>query len=700
MSSSVERVEREIAGRNLRIETGKLAKQADGAVLVTYGDTVVLVTAVAEPPREPLPFLPLTIEYREKQYAAGKFPGGVIKREGRPTTKEILTMRLIDRPLRALFPEGYNEEIQVVATVLSADPDNDPDLLALIGASAAVSISDIPWDGPVGACRMGLKDDEFIINPTYDERDEGELDLVVCASGDTITMMEGEADTIPEDDLMAAISCAHDACREVEEMIRELVQAAGKEKRSFEPQVDNQAALEKMEPAYYDRIARAHRTAEKMKRGAAMDAIKDEAVAQFCDPEDDNALTEDQVKSAFYALEERAMREQILQENTRYDGRGPDDIRPVECEVAALPRTHGSALFTRGETQALVITTLGTVMDEQRVLDPLTEEPPKKFMLHYNFPPYCVGEVRPIRGPKRREIGHGELAEKAFRSVLPDHENFPYTIRLVSDILESNGSSSMATVCGGTLCLMDAGVPIRHPVAGIALGLVKGEEKSVILTDIAGVEDHCGDMDFKVAGSQHGVTAIQMDLKVEGVSLELLSEALDRARQARLQMLRSMLGVLERPRKEVSRYAPVLRLVSIPQDKIGSLIGPGGKTIQKLEEKYECNIEVEDDGTVTISGEDKEKTEAAAEYVGGLGREVKPGDTYKGVVTELKDFGAIVELFPGVDGLCHISELDEGYVDEVQDICHVGDEMTVKVLSVNEKGTRLSRKQALRDSKE
>ena len=691
-------VEREIAGRNLRIETGKLAKQADGAVKVSYGDTVVLVTAVAEPMDKPLPFLPLTIEYREKQYAAGKFPGGVIKREGRPTTKEILTMRLIDRPVRAMFPDGYKQEIQVVATVLSADPENDPDLLALVGASAALSISDIPFEGPIGACRVGLANDEFTINPTYDQRDEGELDMVVCSAGENVIMMEGTANTIPEDDLVTAINLAKDACQEVENLIQDLVDTVGKEKRSFEPPEDTSSVVEKLEPKYYDRLCQAHRTAEKMERGRAMDTLRDEAIEEFCDPEDENAPTKDQIKDAFKSMEKRAMREQILQENTRYDGRGPDEIRDVDCEVSMLPRTHGSAVFTRGETQALVITTLGTVMDEQRVLDPLTEEPAKKFMLHYNFPPYCVGEVWPIRGPKRREIGHGELAEQSLKNVLPDHDKFPYTIRIVSDILESNGSSSMATVCGGTLSLMDAGVPIRHPVAGIAMGLVKGEEKSVVLTDIAGVEDHCGDMDFKIAGSQHGVNAIQMDLKVEGVSVELLEETLHKAREARIKLLRSMLSVLDKPRDEVSRYAPALKLVKIPEDKIGSLIGPGGRTIQGLEEKYECKIEVEDDGTVTISGEDREKAEKAAAYVSGIGTKVEPGQLYDGTVTEIKDFGAIVELAPGVDGLCHISELDEGYVDEVRDICNVGDSMKVKVLSVNDKGTRLSRKAAMRES--
>ena len=691
-------VEREIAGRKLRIETGKLAKQADGAVKVSYGDTVVLVTAVAEPMDKPLPFLPLTIEYREKQYAAGKFPGGVIKREGRPTTKEILTMRLIDRPVRALFPDGYKQEIQVVATVLSADPDNDPDLLALIGASASLSISDIPFEGPIGACRLGLCDDELTVNPTYEQRDEGDLDMVVCSAGDNVIMMEGTADTIPEEDLVTAIDVGKNSCTKVEEIIQELVEKAGKEKRSYEPPEDLSSLLETLESKYYDRLCQAHRTAKKEARDAAMESVRDDAIEELCDPDDENAPTEGQIKDAFQAMEKRAMREQILQENTRYDGRGPDDIRDVDCEVSMLPRTHGSAVFTRGETQALVITTLGTVMDEQRVLDPLTEEPAKKFMLHYNFPPYCVGEVRPIRGPKRREIGHGELAEQALKNVLPDHDKFPYTIRIVSDILESNGSSSMATVCGGTLSLMDAGVPIRHPVAGIAMGLVKDEDKSVILTDIAGVEDHCGDMDFKIAGSQHGVTAIQMDLKVGGVSVELLEKTLQKAREARLKLLRSMLSVIEKPREEVSRYAPALKLVQIPEDEIGSLIGPGGRTIQGLEEKYECKIEVEDDGTVTISGEDREKAEKAAAYVSGIGKEVETGTIYNGTVTEIKDFGAIVELFPGVDGLCHISELDEGYVDKVRDICDVGDEMKVKVLSVNDKGTRLSRKEAMRES--
>ncbi|MEF8788208.1 MAG: polyribonucleotide nucleotidyltransferase, partial [Planctomycetota bacterium] len=501
------RVEKTIAGRELSIESGKLAKQADASALVTYGESVVLATAVAEEKDEVLPFLPLTIEYREKQYAAGQFPGGVIKREGKPTTKETLTMRLIDRPMRALFPDGYRDEIQVVATVLSADEENDPDLLALIGASAALTISDIPFGGPVGACRVGLVENEFVMNPTHEQRDEGELDLVLATSDESIIMMEGEADELPEEDFHAGIKCGRDTATEVEELIRELDQKCGKPTRSYET-VGLDEIPSELEEKYYDRLCEANQTAEKKARHNALDELEDEAIEEFCNPETGEGLDKDTVKDAFDLMEKKATRQQILEERTRYDGRKPDELRDIDCEVATLPRTHGSALFTRGETQALVITTLGTSGDEQRVLDPLVEEPAKKFMLHYNFPPFCVGEVRPIRGPKRREIGHGVLAETALEPVLPDEENFPYTIRLVSDILESNGSSSMASICGGTLSMMDAGVPIRRPVAGVAMGLVQADDDHVMLTDIAGVEDFCGDMDFKVAGTRAGVTAL------------------------------------------------------------------------------------------------------------------------------------------------------------------------------------------------
>jgi len=692
------RVETEIAGRVLRIESGELAKQAHGAVLVTYGETVVLVTVVAEPGREDVGFLPLTVEYREKQYAAGKFPGGIIKREGRPTTKEILTMRLIDRPLRSLFPEGYGEEVQVVATVLSADEENDPDILAGIGAFAAVAISDIPFPDPIGICRVGRDENGFIINPTYAQREEGTLDLVVCASEKAITMVEGSARVIPEDELLAAISFGRGACEQVAGLIRELADRCGKPKRAFEPPTIPESLLDVVTSNYYDRLREIHRTPAKTERTAAIEELTQQAVDELCSPDDENAPAEKDVRAVFRQLEKRALREQILNENVRYDGRGPDELREIKCQVALLPRTHGSALFTRGETQALVITTLGTVADEQRVLDPLTEEPPKKFMLHYNFPPFCVGEVRPIRGPARREIGHGELSEKALEPVLPSPDCFPYTIRIVSDILESNGSSSMATVCGGTLSMMDAGVPIQNPVAGLSMGLVMEGERAVILTDIAGVEDHFGDMDFKIAGTQHGVTAVQLDLKVEGVREEILREALIKSKEARLKVLRQMLSTIQEPRPQVSPRAPVIRRIQISPEKIGTLIGPGGRTIRGLEEKFHCSVWVEDDGTVTVSSERGGKAEEAAQYIERLTQEIEVGKIYKGIVTEIKDFGAIVELSPGVDGLCHISELDEGYVKNVEDICKVGDEILVKVLSCDENRTKLSRKAAMREA--
>ncbi|KPK65677.1 MAG: hypothetical protein AMK73_02295 [Planctomycetes bacterium SM23_32] len=691
------RVEKSIAERTLSIETGELAKQADGAVLVQYGQSAVLATAVAVEDTRDVPFFPLTIEYREKQYAAGQFPGGIIKREGRPTTKEILTCRLIDRPVRPLFPKTYHEDVQVIAWVLSADGENDPDILAINAASAALSVSDIPFLGPIGACRVGLVEDEFIINPSHEQRDKSELDIVVASTADAVCMVEGSAGVLPEEDLVTAIQCAHDANVEIVGLIKEIAERRRKPDRPWEPHVRLDEALRAVEPRYKARIAQAQRMPEKRAGAEAMEAARADAVAELCRPGDEDALGEADVAAAFSELEGHVMREQIVSEGRRADGRGLKDLRPITCEVACLPRTHGSAVFTRGETQALAVATLGTVQDAQRILDPLVEEPAKKFMLHYNFPPFSVGEVRPIRGPGRRDIGHGELAERALRAVLPGEEEFPYTIRVVADILESNGSSSMASVCGGTLCLMDAGVPIRDPVAGIAIGLVKENDRAFLLTDIAGAEDQHGDMDLKVAGTQHGVTAVQMDLKVKGVGVELLRRALQQAREGRLEILRTMLGTLPAPRSEISPYAPVLELVKIDPDMIGKLIGPGGKTIKGLEEQYDCKIEVEDDGTVTVSSEKGGRASEAADYIRQLGRQVQVGQIYEGVVTELKDFGAIVELFPGADGLCHISQLDEGYVKNVTDICNVGDKIAVKVLSVEDNRVRLSRKEALKE---
>jgi polyribonucleotide nucleotidyltransferase len=692
------RVERAIAGRALQIETGELGRQADGAVLVRYGDAVVLATAVARQDTRGVPFLPLTVEYREKQYAAGQFPGGVIKREGRPTTKEVLTCRLIDRPIRPLFPEGYHEDIQIVAWVLSADEENDPDSLALVGASAALAISDIPFAGPVGACRISVQNDEFVVNPTYAQRDDTELDLVVCSTGRSVAMVEGSASSIPEDDLITAIQCAHDVNLDVIGLIEELVRRCGRPKREWQPVGRADAVREPVESRYGSRLREALAVQDKRDREAELDSLVAEAVAELCTSEAADAPGESEVAAAFAELSDRVMRRKVVRERVRLDGRAPGEVRPITCRVSCLPRTHGSAVFTRGETQALVVATLGTVRDEQRILDPLVEEEPKKFMLHYNFPPFSVGEVRPMRGPGRRDIGHGELAERALAAVLPDSDEFPYTIRVVADILESNGSSSMASVCGGTLCLMDAGVPIRNPVAGVAMGLVTQDGEAVVLTDIAGIEDHSGDMDLKIAGTQHGVTALQMDVKIQGVSMDILRRAFAQAREARLHILRQMLSVLSCPRDEISPYAPRLIRVSISPDSIGKLIGPGGKTIKALEESYGCNIDVQDDGTVTVSGKEAERAEAAANYISQLGMQVQVGAIYEGTVTELKDFGAIVELFPGADGLCHISQLDEGYVRDVRDFCKVGDRMPVKVLSVDGNSVRLSRKAALKGS--
>jgi polyribonucleotide nucleotidyltransferase len=694
------KVERKIAQRLLTIETGYLAKQADGAVVVRYGDSVVLATAVAAPDTRGSDFFPLSVEYREKQYAAGQFPGGIIKREGRPTHKEVLTCRLIDRPLRPLFPDGYHDEVQVFGWVLSADDDNDPDILGMIGSSAALSISRAPFLGPTGSCRVGLVNDEFIINPTYEQRAASELDIVVSSTRDAVVMVEGAAKSLPEEDVITAVQCAHDFNMEVIDLIDELVAKVGGKPAvlPWEPAYDAKKALPALESAYLDRIKEVYGIRSKRERQDAAAALRHEAIEKLCTTEEEGAPSRADVTAALAEIENRIMRDQIFKEGRRADGRLPNQLRQITCEVGLLPRTHGSAVFTRGETQALAVATLGTVTDAQRVLDPLVEEDPKKFMLHYNFPPFCVGEVRPERGPRRREMGHGELAERALRAVLPPEDQFAYTIRVVSDILESNGSSSMASVCGGTLCLMDAGVPIANPVAGIAMGLVKEGDQSVVLTDIAGAEDHYGDMDLKVAGTQHGVTALQMDLKIRGVGVEELRRVLAQAREARLEILRIMLHTLARPREQLSPYAPRLIQVSISPDSIGKLIGPGGKTIKGLEEQFECTIEVEDDGTVTVSSVGgMGRAEEAARYISQLGRKVEVGAVYEGTVTELKDFGAIVELFPGADGLCHISQLAEGYVEKVSDVCKVGDRLKVKVISVEDNRVRLSHKAVLKE---
>jgi len=691
------RVERNIGGETLSIETGKLAKQADGAVTVRYSDTVVLVSVVAAEPRRETDFFPLTVEYREKFHAAGKIPGGRFhKREGRPTYKEVLTMRAIDRPVRPLFPEGYRDEVLVHAIVLSADRDNDPDVLAMVGASAALSLSSIPFEGPTGAVRVGRIGGRFLLNPTYQQSADGELNIVMAATKDAIVMAEASAKESPEPVILEGLRFGHEACREIAEMIEELVRECGVEARFFEPAAVPENLRTQLHEKYYEQFRERMQIPGKLDRRNALRSLREQAIEEFCPEEGaEAAYTAADVVSVLSDLEREAVR-QLIASGTRCDGRGYKDIRKICCEVGVLPRTHGSAIFTRGETQALVAATLGTSMDEEWV-ETLYEDYTRKFILHYNFPGFSVGEVKPERGPGRREIGHGALAARSFEPVLPDPNEFPYTIRVVSDILECNGSSSMATVCGATLSMMDAGIPIRDPVAGIAMGLFKEGDRYIILTDILGDEDQYGDMDFKVAGTQHGITALQMDIKIGGISDSVLRAALEQAREARVQILREMLQVLDRPRPELSELAPRLLRIHIDPGKIGAVIGPGGKVVRGIEEKSGARVEIEDDGTITISSPDMHAAEAARDMIQGLVAEAEVGRIYDGRVTSTKSFGAFIEFLPGQEGLCHISELADHYVEKVEDIVKVGDRVRVKVISVDEQGrVKLSRKAVLR----
>jgi polyribonucleotide nucleotidyltransferase len=691
------RVEREIGGRVMVIETGKLAKQADGAALVRYGDTVVLGTVVRAKPREGIDFFPLTVDYREKTYAAGKFPGGFYKREGRPTTKEILTMRMIDRPIRPLFPQGFNDEVQIQTMVLSADQENDPDILAMVSASAALTVSAIPFEGPTCAVRIGRVDGALVVNPTHAQCEVGDLDMIVAGHIESINMIEVGAAEIPEEAICEGCRLAFDQIRVGCEMIAELSKQCGKEKVWERPET-NEELLQKIRSRVENELRQRRTVPGKLERATDVQELYDEVLEEFSPAEAEApAYERGEVYNAIHAVDEEVFRDMILSTQTRGDGRGPDDVRPITVEVAPLPRTHGSAIFTRGETQALVVSTLGTVGDEQ-IVDGLTDEYSKKFMLHYNFPPFCVGEVRRIGAVGRREIGHGALAERSLQAVLPSPEKFPYTIRLVSDILESNGSSSMATVCGGTLALMDAGVPITQPVAGISIGMVHGDDRQLILTDILGEEDHFGDMDFKVAGTQRGITGVQVDLKMRSLPLDLIPQILEKAKQARIKVLREMLSVLPRPRAEISPYAPRILTIKINPEKIGKVIGPGGKGIKRIESETGATIEIEDDGTVVISCIGMEGAEAARDMVEAIAEDVKLGTIYTGRVAAIKDFGAFVELTPGQDGLCHISELDDGYVESVTDVCNIGDTISVKVIAIDDQGrVKLSRKAALRE---
>ena len=691
------RVEIELGGRKLSIETGWMAKLADGAATVQYGDTVVLVTAVAsKQAREGVDYLPLFVDYREKTYAAGKIPGGFFKREGRPSEKEILTARLIDRPLRPLFPSGFRNEVQIMAIVLSADGENDPDILAVIGASAALGLSDIPMVEPVGAVRVGRQGGEFILNPTHTQVEEGELDLVVAGTKNGINMVEGGASEVSEEVIQEAILFGHQAVRQIIGEIEQLVEMAGKERRTIKLFQVEEEIKSKVAEFVGERITAVTNIADKKEREKLRDVIVEETLAHLAETYPDK---EPEIKAALEEIEKKEVRRRIIKGDNRIDGRTRSEIRPISCQVGMLPRTHGSAIFTRGQTQSLVVITLGTAHDEQ-TLDELRGESSKSFMLHYNFPPFSVGEIKPVRGPGRREIGHGALAERALRPVLPASEKFPYTIRIVSDILESNGSSSMATVCGGSLSLMDAGVPIKAPVAGIAMGLVKEGDKSVVLTDIAGLEDFLGDMDFKMCGTRDGITAFQMDVKCEGITPEILKEALAQAKMARLTVLDKMGEVIREPRPQISPLAPHIMVTRVPLGKIGTVIGPGGKTIRGIIEKTGAEIDIEDDGEITISAPDEEGIQKALKIIEAITAEAEVGKIYPGKVKKITDFGAFVEIIPGQEGLVHISQLADYHVKKVEDEVKVGEEIPVKVIDIDPQGKiRLSRKAAAREKR-
>jgi polyribonucleotide nucleotidyltransferase len=691
------KVQRQIGKGIFSIETGGIAKQAAGCCLVQYGETVTLSAVATGPPRPGIDFFPLSCDYRERQAAAGKFPGGFLKREGRPTTKETLTARLIDRPIRPMFAPGFNDEVQIHNIVMASDRQTDADVLAMNGACAALGISQLPFNGPLAAVRIGMVDGQFVPFPSHDELEASELDLIVSGTREAMLMIEGFSRELPEDRMLEALAEAHRYIRELCDLQQEIVDKAGKPKMAFTPPPSD-GLFDRIRGSYFDRLLEAKRTSGKHARAEAVDVVKAQALQEIIpDPTAPGAPSVEGFRTAWHDLEQRAVRDLILS-GTRPDGRDNKTLRPIHCEVDLLPCVHGSALFQRGETQALITVALGTGRDEQRV-DGLFEEYSKRFMLDYNFPSFSVGEVRPIRGPGRREIGHGMLAERSVNPVLPDHDEFPYTIRVISDIMESNGSSSMASVCGATLGLMAAGVPITNPVAGISVGLVKEGDNWTLLTDILGDEDHYGDMDFKIAGTQNGITGIQLDLKIDGISEEIIRATLAQSREARIEILRSMLSAISRPRPNTSSSAPRLARTKIDPEKIGLLIGPGGKNIRGIQEDHGVTIDVEEDGTVTIAGADEQSVKGALGRVEAMTASVQVGRIYEGTVTSVKDFGAFVEILPGKDGLCHISELADEYVSSVGDICRVGDTMMVKVIAVDEQDrVKLSRKAAMREA--
>lgn len=689
--------ELEIGGRTLTLETGIYAKQSNGAVMVRYGDTMVLVTAVAsDEPREDIDFFPLSVEYRERSFAAGKFPGGFIKREGRPSEKEVLSSRLIDRPIRPLFPETYKNDTQIAAFVYSFDGENDADVLGAVGASTALAISDIPFLEPVAQVRVGKVDGELVINPTHQQIEKSEVELTVAGTENSIMMVEGESSEISEEELVDALKFAQEEIKKIVALQNKLREECGLPKMEVpEETVDEELKAE------CDSLSR-HRYAELINSGLSKDVRKKknkEIVDSVLETlEEKYPEREDEIKSFLHDIEKELMRKQIIEDGKRLDGRGLGDIRQITTDVGFLPRTHGSSLFTRGETQSLTTLTLGTKDDEQ-IVDGLRTEYSKSFLLHYNFPPFCVGETGRYFGPGRREIGHGNLAERALKKVIPDEEKFPYTLRLNSDILESNGSSSMATVCAGSMAMMDGGVPVKCGIAGIAMGLIKEGEETAVLSDILGDEDHLGDMDFKVAGSRDGITAVQMDIKIQGISYEIMEKALGKAKEGRMFILERMEESIKEPRENISKYAPTLLVYKINPEKIGTVIGSAGKVIQGIQTKYNVEIYIDDDGSVNISGPDKESVQEAKEYIKNLTADPEVGKIYKGKVVKITDFGAFVEILPGMEGLLHISQIDNKRINKVGDVLKEGDEVPVKLLKVENGKMSLSRKAALNDQK-
>lgn len=681
---------REIAGREMRVTIGKVAEQANGAALVEYGDTVVLVTATAsKKPREGIDFFPLSVDYEEKMYAVGKIPGGFIKREGRPSEKAILTARLIDRPLRPLFPEGYRNDVQVVATALAVDQDNQPDIVAMVGSSIALTISDIPFDGPTGSVFVGMVDGEYVINPTEEQRAKSKIELNLAGTKSAIMMVEAGAKIVSEEEMLGAILKGHEEIKKICEFIEEIQREVGKEKAQYEVFKPDEEIKEKVIAFGKELLVEAINQDDKIIREEKTEEAKDKIYEHF--NEELEEFGKD-IDAAIESIEVEEVRRGIIEEDRRPDGRALDEIRPLSSEVGLFRRTHGSGLFKRGQTQVLSITTLAG-LSEVQVIDGLGDDTPKRYIHHYNFPPYSVGDTKPMRGPGRREIGHGALAERALIPVLPTEEEFPYAIRVVSEVLSSNGSSSQASVCGSTLSLMDAGVPIKQPVAGIAMGLIEEHGVIKILTDIQGLEDHFGDMDFKVAGTREGITAIQMDIKVEGIKKEILEEALEKARIARLQILDNIEATIDKPREKLSPFAPIIYIILIDPEKIGEVIGSGGKVINKIIEQTGVKIDIDDDGKVSVISNDHEKAQEAIDIIEGIVKEIEIGDIYNGKVKKLMKFGAFVEIKKGTEGLLHISEIDHKRTEKVEDELKVGDSVVVKVIDVDEQGKiSLSRK--------